>query len=72
MSTVVNELPTISCHTDILSAKSLPINSIITNEDNHCIDQLTDRFKPSNWVHGNGRSLFQFRNKYFYGTFFRL
>ncbi len=67
MSSVVNELPTIRCCTDISSAKSLPINSIIANEDKHCIDQLIDRFKPSTWIHGNGRNRFQFRNKYFYG-----
>jgi len=68
MSSVINELPNIRYCTYILPTKSLPKNSILNNEDEHIFDQLTDRLEsPPYVIYGNGRSLFQFRNKHFFG-----
>ncbi len=69
MSSAVNELPSICCPTVILPARSLPDCRISTNEDDNFIDQLNDRFKPSNWVHANSKNPFQFRNEYFHSIF---
>jgi hypothetical protein len=63
MSSVVDELPTLRCSTDILPAKSLLKTNIINNEDQHFFDQLTDRLEPASYlIYGNGRSLFHYRN----------
>jgi hypothetical protein len=58
MSSVVDELPTVGYPTVILPSKSLLINRIFINTDEHFIDQLTDRIEPSEVVHGNGRRQF--------------
>ncbi len=55
MTTVVDTLPIVQLSTDIVLQPLLPKNDVTIDDNDKSIDQLSDRYRQSQVIRGDGR-----------------